>query len=248
MRFAASTRTAAETRSAADTRAAADAREADGTFFRVACLGDSMSDNDDDYPARLAVLMGATGTTLRKGVAGERTDQMRTRLATQVFTEKLTGVMVLGGVNDILQNNTAAQIKTSLENIYNDIIAEGLKVYTVAILPFGGYSQWTAAREAVRKSVNAWMAQSGHEHVNAEPAMSTGSAARPALTSAFAKADQLHPSLAGSGELAERIYAQAFTNEELTAAPTVESSLAVGAVTGSELSFTPVTPASLTLS
>jgi lysophospholipase L1-like esterase len=71
--------------------------------------------------------------------------------------ESVRSVILLEGVNDIMADATAAQLQEGYRQLVAKAHARGVKVYGATILPFGGFSSHTAAREAVRQELNDWI-------------------------------------------------------------------------------------------
>lgn len=71
-------------------------------------------------------------------------------------------VIVLIGINDISYHSASA---ASLADGYRQLVARGrargIKVYGATLLPFESSPYYTAAREAIRQSINGWIRTSG---------------------------------------------------------------------------------------
>jgi lysophospholipase L1-like esterase len=64
-------------------------------------------------------------------------------------------VFVLGGINDIANDGTAAAAYANLSTIYSEAAALGTQVIAMPTLPFGTATSWTAPRQAELESLEA---------------------------------------------------------------------------------------------
>jgi lysophospholipase L1-like esterase len=114
-------------------------------------------------------------------------------------------LIIFYGVNDINAGTSASGITGAYQTIIADAHAAGMKVYGATITPFGGNSYYSAAHEATRSQVNAWIRTAGHfdayidfDHVVRDPKDTTSY-----LTQY--KNDGLHPNAAGYQLLGQSI-------------------------------------------
>jgi lysophospholipase L1-like esterase len=127
-------------------------------------------------------------------------------------------VIVLEGVNDITASRhagsataphadvSAAQIIGGLRQLVALAHAAGLRVFGATITPFRGARYWSAAAEAKRSAVNAWIRSGGgfdgvidFARVLADPR------APQTLRHAYDSGDHLHPDPAGYRRMAAAI-------------------------------------------
>ena len=134
-------------------------------------------------------------------------------------------VLVMEGINDISAtdvlatpegNVSAQQIIDGMKTMIGRAHAKGIKIYGVTLTPYGGVD-WpftSAAGEAKRQAVNAWIRHAGafdavidFDQVVRDPAH-TGS-----LLAAFDSGDHLHPNDAGYKAMAAAIDLRLFTRD-----------------------------------
>lgn len=210
---------------------------------RIAAIGDSITGSGGApaagtsyYPRVLGAFLGPHAYLMNLGIGGRTTSGLSSAFATEVTPNKPQQVIVLCGVNDILNDvtlspdTTAGTIEYNLKAVYDAITAAGATGVLVKVLPFGGYDPdpvtptsgagYTAARETVRQNLNTWIAAEGAARgwpvVDADSAMATGSPL--ALVDS---ADGLHPNTTGAGKLAKEIFTQAFASTRMPALLTV---------------------------
>ncbi|MCG5470587.1 SGNH/GDSL hydrolase family protein [Micromonospora sp. LAH09] len=193
----------------------------------VVTFGDSITDgyssshlSNRRYPDYLARRLAAQpgGPKLgvvNKGMAGnmvlrDRTPAAGGRSALNRFDHDALGlpgvrsVILLEGVNDLMADVTAAQLQEGYRQLIAKAHARGVSVYGGTILPFGGASSHTAAREAVRQQVNTWIRTSGaFDGVFDFDAALRDPADGSKLLPAYAHTDNLHLTDAGMSALAD---------------------------------------------
>jgi lysophospholipase L1-like esterase len=112
------------------------------------------------------------------------------------FSEVLAGghgaVVILGGVNNI---DGDAGVRSDLGAMYSQAQQAGLRVVAVTVLPYKGYSTWTAARGAKVRAVNDWIRQQGVSVADGFQAM--GDPSDPDSLRPGESRDRLHPNDAG---------------------------------------------------
>lgn len=179
----------------------------------VLALGDSITNGSlvtTPYPTTLLAALGAGWSMTNAGVNNERVDQMNTRwLSTYRGTGK-KWVVLLGGVNDIIQGAATADVIISrLLPLYESILKDGARLVPVTILPWKDHANWTTGRQTITEEVNAWIAwwclTHGVPYVDAyNSALNDGTGA---LAAAYDTGDHIHPNQAGTDYLATLIRA-----------------------------------------
>ena len=110
--------------------------------------------------------------------------------------------MILGGLNDTKANRTAVQMETDYGSILDALAAAKVFPTAIGILPFSG-SAWSAPRETVRVTFNAWshdeprLRAGRGRFVSLETRLGDG-ASPPALQEAYDISDGEHPSAEGA--------------------------------------------------
>jgi lysophospholipase L1-like esterase len=190
----------------------------------VVCLGNSITDGyglhgglqnrwtdffsqkllNNTPTANVGVLnMGIGGTN----VAGTGPTTGATRFQQDVLNQaNVKWLIVFYGINDICSSNSLADTVTAAyQKMITNAHARNIKVYGATITPVNGNTYYTAAHEAVRSAVNAWIRTPGHfdayidfDHTIRNPADTTR------LQAAYNN-DWLHPNAAGYQLLGESI-------------------------------------------
>jgi lysophospholipase L1-like esterase len=140
---------------------------------------------------------------LNKGVNGERSDQIRGRFERDVIDQKPAVVVVIAGVNDVYQGQSAAHVIEQLRWMYDRAAKAGIQVIAGTIIP---YNTATADQNDRMHEINAWI----RRLADTNPAVhivdtraSVAAAGKPDMLSETA--DQLHPSPAGYRAMATAI-------------------------------------------
>ena len=200
---------------------------ADGT---VVAFGDSITDGvgstagaDSRWPNDLArrldaALGGPTLSVADAGIGGNRVltgarccgGSAEARFARDALDQ--TGVreiIVLEGINDIGFSPgevSAAQIIAGYQRLIAQAHARGLRIFGATLLPFQGAGYYTAAGEATREAVNAWIRTSGaFDGVVDFDAVMRDRADPLRLNPAYDCGDHLHPNDAGYQAMADAI-------------------------------------------
>jgi hypothetical protein len=121
------------------------------------------------------------------------------------------GLLIEGGINDIVQDSTAAQLEAVTASIIADVESESRAAVLFTVSPFGKNGNWTAAREQVRLAYNQWVRtqasmQSRIYVYDMAAGMSAGGIAENAnagiVAASFDAGDGLHPNAAGGLQIA----------------------------------------------
>lgn len=186
----------------------------------VAALGDSITDGaastpdtNHRWPDFLARRLLADPAAPLKGVANEGISGNRLladgngpsglhRFGRDVLAQPgVRTLIVLEGVNDIKYGTSGAtfgQLVAGYRALLAAAHAAHRCVVGATIMPFGGYSAWTPAREAVREAVNAYIRGSGEFDAVVDFDRVARDPAHPArLLPGYDSGDHLHPDDAG---------------------------------------------------
>jgi len=130
-------------------------------------------------------------------------------------------------LNDLGNGNpqaTAANVIAALQSFIDKSHAKGVRFACSTLTPWEGSSNWTAAREAVRGDINAWIrgSTSTCDAVIDQDAATHDPAHPTAFLPAFDSGDHLHPNDAGYAAIAGAVNLALFTPASLSAvtAPT----------------------------
>lgn len=179
-------------------------------FFSVGgpflgCFGDSIT-TAPSYSDPLAIDLNVGFGEY--AVGGYRTDQLLDLIAKPSVYARVTNSVLLSGIDDVLQDVSAATIEANLTTL----MAKIPNPVVCTLMPFGGYVDWTSGREAVRVAVNTWIKANAATVVDLELVMGDGDPTQPKLLTAVGSADGLHPGTAGNTMLADAIFSQGFNS------------------------------------
>ena len=139
---------------------------------------------------------------LNRGIAGERSDQILKRFARDALEARPQLVVILAGVNDLVQDYPSEWVAGHLQQTYEQAMAAHNQVVACAIPPYAGLDGLRRARLA---GVNHWIQEysTGHGllfcdlfHVVANPAHPWQLDGSP---------DGLHPDVAGYRKMGEAL-------------------------------------------
>lgn len=141
--------------------------------YAVAAMGDSLTDPKSHGGKYLDVLRRKCPESRfdSYGIGGNMVNQMRKRLLAHVFGEgtgkneqkpKYTHLLVLGGINDIISDETALRtndkIKRDLSWMYAAAKERGVEVLALTLPPWGGLKGWhNPRRQASTEDMNVWI-------------------------------------------------------------------------------------------
>ena len=200
----------------------------------VACLGDSITDGlsstvdrERRYPDRLAERLlaashgrvgaldaGITGNGLLTGMPASVGGQSAlARLPRDVLSRPGVHWLILfEGINDIIYPPDDGDTAAELIAAYGQVIAQaheaGVKAFGATLTPFAGAgpTYFSAAKEAVRQKVNAWIRTSGAFDAVFDFDAAVRLPGEPArLRPAFDGGDHLHLNDAGYAALADAV-------------------------------------------
>lgn len=194
----------------------------------VVALGDSLTDGNGStrdanhrWPDRLAERLGALPAyrrlgVLNAGISGNRLlrdgvgPSAQARLDADVLSRAGVRVLiVLEGINDI-KGTPDATDPAAFEAAYRALVtrahAHGIRVIGATLTPYGGHSGHTAAREAVRQRINAFIRAGGPFDAVADFDAAVRDPDRPErIRPAYDPGDHLHFNDAGMRALADTI-------------------------------------------
>ncbi len=164
----------------------------------------------DTETSDVGVLNQGIGGTL---VAGSGLNRLHRDVLDQTDVSYL---VILYGVNDILFANSASlQIISAYQSIITDAHSNNILVYGGTIMPFGGSSYYTAARETVRQEVNAWIRSTSSAAGGFDAVIDFDAALRDPSDDtkliSSCTVDGLHPNPAGYEIMAEAINLNLFS-------------------------------------
>jgi lysophospholipase L1-like esterase len=206
-----------------------------GAIGTVVAFGDSITDgvgSDDDANARwpndlarrLDALGGPTLSVTDAGIGGNRVlasspsfgASAEARFGRDALDQPgVRDIIVLEGINDIGLSTSrrhpgtaigAAPIIAGYRQLIARAHARGLKIFGGTLLPFAGAVYYTAAGEATREAVNAWIRTSGaFDGVIDFDAAMRDPADPLRLNPGYDSGDHLHPNDAGYQVMADAI-------------------------------------------
>lgn len=195
----------------------------------VVAFGDSLTDGtcttpdaNHRWPDRLAERLRALPPphrpgVLNAGIAGNRLLRDGTgpgaliRLDADALARAgARALIVLEGINDIIKGTPQDGDVRAYEDAYRTLVARaharGIRVVGATLTPFGGHGAFTAAREAVRERVNAFIRTGGAFDAVADFDAAVRDPGRPQrILHAYDCGDHLHFDDAGARALADAV-------------------------------------------
>ena len=182
----------------------------------------------NDLARRLNALHGRTLSVADEGISGNRVlnDALCCGVNAEARFERdaldqpgVRDIIVLEGINDFgfsavppnpvidpVTDVSAAQVIAGYQQLIAQAHARGLKIFGGTLLPFKGAGYYTAAGEAKREAVNAWIRTSGAFDGVIDFDKLMGDPADPlTLNPAWDSGDHLHPNDAGYQAMANAI-------------------------------------------
>jgi len=170
------------------------------------------------WGAYLATPTGAYWTLHNVGVNGNTTTQMQARFAFDVTDAGICDtVVIMGGVNDVINGVAAGDIETNLQAMYTAAHNAGAKVIACTITPFKGHASWTSGKQTVLDTVNTWIANTA---TNVDVVVDTYTLMEDPATAdtylpAYDSGDYLHPGTDGSDAISDAVYAATTWHSDL---------------------------------
>jgi lysophospholipase L1-like esterase len=140
---------------------------------------------------------------LNRGMNGERADQIAARFERDVIQERPRIVVLIAGVNDVYQGRPASAVIDQLRGMYDRAARGGIGVIAGTIVP---YNTATLDQNATMREINDWIRHHAAGTTGVAFADTRAAVAAPGRPDVLSEtADQLHPSPAGYGAMAEAI-------------------------------------------
>lgn len=214
--------------SAPPTSPAPSAKPAEKLRYRVAAMGDSLTDARVGGGKFLKYLQERCPESVfdNYGVGGEMVNQMRRRFARDVLQKRVgpeqlpySHVVVFGGVNDLYSDQTAGRsndkIQGDLQAMYGAAKAAGMQVVALTVAPWGGFTRyWNERRGQNTVALNGWIAgrlQQDVDHVvDTYPMLSCGTPTKLCPDYEKPYKDGLHFGPEGHSRVGAALYAQVF--------------------------------------
>jgi len=182
----------------------------------TAWIGDSLSTVVyGDAPGRYA--LEATRTVNNYAVAGtgyvfNGAEIQAQWIAHDVSTN--TRLVAEGGINDIRNDVTGANLSTAVQSFLNGVLAEGKTLIVLNLAPFGANASWTSGRQTQLVAYNSALATWCAAHpaavcVDTYTLLSAGGGSPQNLNAAYDSGDGLHWNGAGAQAVADQVFAQA---------------------------------------
>ena len=206
-----------------------------GAYGTVVALGDSITDGvgspaganarwPDDLARRLDAPDGPVLSVANEGIGGNRVlagarccgISAEARFWRDALDQPgVRDIIVLEGINDIGASARTGTVISAARIIagYRQLIAEaharGVRIFGATLLPFRGAWYYTAAGDATREAVNAWIRTSGaFDGVIDFDAAIRDPAGPLMMNPAYDSGDHLHPDAAGYQAMADAIDVQ----------------------------------------
>jgi hypothetical protein len=196
--------------------------------YVVAAMGDSLTDPKSQGGKYLDYLKDKCPNSRfdSYGKGGNMVNQMRKRFARDVLGEggdgskpSYTHVIVLGGIGDILSNETALRttekIEKDLGEMYKLAHDKGVKVVALTLPPWGAFKAYNDERHQMTMDENAWIKgkpENVDYAVDIYPLLSCGKERD--LCDDYAWPDKLHWSKKGHEVVGAELYKDVFSDCE----------------------------------
>jgi hypothetical protein len=120
-----------------------------------ACIGDSLTQNNPStltgtkhtWVSRIDIELFPTRAAANLGKNSDVLSQMRSRYDSRIVGYGYYGIVLWGGVNDILADATGAATFAAFKSFVDDALSRGMKVIAIITPPAGSYSGWSAGRQ-----------------------------------------------------------------------------------------------------
>jgi hypothetical protein len=130
-----------------------------------ACIGDSLTQNNPStltgtkqtWVSRIDIELFPTRAAANLGKNSDVLSQMRSRYDSRIVGKGYYGIVLWGGVNDILADATGAATFAAFKSFVDDALSRGMKVIAAITPPAGSYSGWSAGRQTQLEAFRALM-------------------------------------------------------------------------------------------
>ena len=173
----------------------------------IAWVGDSITFGLNSTTARPPAVLAASLSQYVQGfgISGDVASGCLLNWRNNVSGKGYATVIVECGVNDLAAGTAAAAIYPTLQTIYNEAQAQGMRVIASQVLPWGLAAAWTAGKQTETTALNASI--SGTSFSNGAAVNVSTLATGNNLSAGFDSGDGLHPNAAGSTAWAALIQA-----------------------------------------
>ena len=188
--------------------------------YPIACLGDSLTYWTGGWISNLQSYYSTTNVT-NFGVGGYTSQQVYDVWTRKVRNSGYKMISVLAGVNDIGHGTDAATAFSFLDRLYDEALADGLKIVVFSVTPLGGWIpnstlHWTPQMQVQLDLLNSMIASKAAANPDQMTFCDTykllGDPKNPQqLNSLYDNGDELHWNLAGHQLVASTFYT-AFSN------------------------------------
>ena len=168
-------------------------------------VGDSLTGGTAGVPLwtnAVSLSAQATAIMMNAGVGGAVESAINTQWTTYSGRNPHT-VFVMGGINNIVLDQSGASIFTTLSGIYTSAQGQGARVVAMTTLPFGAAASWTAGRQTQLDALNtAVMASGANIKIDLYTALESPA---DTLNAIYDSGDGIHPNAAGTALMASTI-------------------------------------------
>ena len=176
------------------------------TARQVWCVGDSLTYRPTGYQDTLRKALGDGWVTIDHGISGGEAAVHIANWFGEVGEHNPHTVILLAGVNDLVQGRNDTQVIGALQSLYDRAKATGARVAAVTMTPWKNNFYWNTTRQAYTNTINGWILGKPANVdyvVNAFAALTAGD---DTMKPAYDSGDHLHLSAAGYAVLGSTIF------------------------------------------
>jgi len=144
---------------------------------------------------------------INKGLNGDLTESMLSRIYQDVLQLNPSHVVILGGTNDIGWSIPVTEIYSNLEGMYDKVIRHGIRLIACAVPSILGYDSLIPPRMRLNGMIRSYCEAKGAKYIDLFSA--TADTATQRLSPEYSN-DGLHLSAKGYRKIAETIFEEAF--------------------------------------